>query len=180
MVRLDAIIRVRNRYKQTLETDVLQYKVQLDIIFHMNLYKPCEMLHHGWALLAGAFAASAVYQVIVYEYTAGDRVPPYNDWHRFLLLGATVTATVIAIYHAGQLLMTGRNKDAVVVLVSASPAFILLSYLAQTQMALQQGYAKDWRREVVHAYSGLCLAIMFVTVVWCVPHLVYTKLKATA
>ena len=130
--------------------------------------------------MAGAFAASAAYQVIVFEYTAANHLPPYKDWHKTLLVATSFTASAIALWHAGVLLGAGRNKDAVVLLVSASPAFVLLSYLAQSQAALQKGYAQDWRREVVHGYSGLCLVIMAVTLLWCVPHFVYAKVKAIA
>ncbi len=135
------------------------------------------MISHGWALMAASFSCSVAYQYIVFEYTAGDRTPPYGDWHRPLLLGVSVAASALAIWHAGTMLSAGRNEDAVISLIAASPAFILLSYVAQTAQAAQKGYSQDWRREVVHVYSGICLLLMAFTMASSAGYFVYGKLK---
>ena len=135
------------------------------------------MISHGWALMAASFSASVAYQYIVFEYTAGNRIPPYGDWHRPLLLGVSIAASALALWHAGTMLGAGHNEDAIVSLIAASPAFILLSYVAQTQQAAQKGYSLDWRRQVVHTYSGICLLLMAFTIISSVAYFVYGKLK---
>lgn len=134
------------------------------------------MITKAYALMAGTFAASAAYQWIVFDYTTPSHPPVYGDWHRPLLLGATIAASVLAFWHAGSLLSAGKNEDAVVCLIAASPAFILLSYVAQSQNAAQKGYVNDFRRETVHIYSGLCLLIMAISVMWSVGYFTFHKL----
>ena len=121
------------------------------------------LLNKASVLMASAFAASAIYQYIVYEYTASDAKPAHDDWHKPLLLGTSIAGVALALWHAGTLLSARKNGDAIVTLVCAAPAFVLLSYLVQQNNMPGVVTTGDWRAKMVHFYSGFCLIIMAVS-----------------
>ena len=125
-----------------------------------------------WAATA-TFFASAVYQYIVYEYTATDTPKPYDDWHRYAILAVSGVVSAFAVYRLFQIFVkapyTGQLQEIITLLLCAAPSLILFSYETQKQSAIQNAAIYDWRRDFSHVYSGLSLILMAISAIMAVP-----------
>lgn len=126
----------------------------------------------SWAV-AAVFFASAVYQYIVFEYTATDNPKPYDDWHRYAILVVSGVTSAFAAYRLYHIFVkapySGQLQEVITMMLCAAPSLILFSYEIQKQSAIQNAAIYDWRRDFSHLYSGLSLILMAVSAILAVP-----------